>query len=86
MICRRASKCEPLLRFKSLNLAKIACFAKWVKGAKCVSLDFLNERVSMILTCIILKTRRYGASVHFGVVVVELINRKCGGIVRNQTW
>ena len=25
-------------------------------------------------------------SVHFGVVVVELINRKCGGIVRNQMW
>ena len=33
------------------------------------------------------KTRRDGASVHFGVVVVELINyRKCGGIVRNQIW
>ena len=25
-------------------------------------------------------------SVHFGVVVVQLINCKCGGIVRNQTW
>ena len=25
-------------------------------------------------------------SVHFGVVVVELINCKCGGIVRNQIW
>ena len=36
MICRRASKCEPLLRFNPLNLAKIVCFAKWVKGAKCV--------------------------------------------------
>ena len=57
MICRRASKCESLSRFKSLNLAKIACFAKWVKGAKCVSLDFLNEKVSMILTCIILKIK-----------------------------
>ena len=32
------------------------------------------------------KTRRYGASVHFGVVVVELINCKCEGIVRNQIW
>ena len=32
------------------------------------------------------QTRRYGASVHFGVVVVELINCKCGGIVRNQIW
>ena len=31
-------------------------------------------------------TRRYGASVHFGVVVVELINCKCGGIVGNQIW
>ena len=36
MICRRVCKCEPLLRFNPLNLAKIACFAKWVKGAKCV--------------------------------------------------
>ena len=45
------------MRFKSLNLAKIACFAKWVKGAKCVSLDFLNEEVSMFLTCIILKIK-----------------------------
>ena len=34
----------------------------------------------------IFQTRRYGASVHFGVVVVELINCKCGGIVRNQIW
>ena len=25
-------------------------------------------------------------SVHFGVVVVELINCKCAGIVRNQIW
>ena len=57
MICRRASKCEPLLRFNPLNLAKIVCFAKWVKGANCVSSDFLNEKVSMILTCIILKIK-----------------------------
>ena len=57
MICRRASKCEPLLRFNPLNLAKILCFAKWVKGAKCVSSDFLNEKVLMILTCIILKIK-----------------------------
>ena len=38
MICRRVCKCEPLLRFNPLNLAKMACFAKWVKGAKCVLL------------------------------------------------
>ena len=25
-------------------------------------------------------------SVHFGVVVVELINCRCGGIVRSQMW
>ena len=25
-------------------------------------------------------------SVHFGVVVIELINCKCGGIVRNEIW
>ena len=41
----------------NLNLAKIVCFAKWVKGAKCVSSDFLNEKALMILTCIILKIK-----------------------------
>ena len=45
------------MRFNPLNLAKIACFAKRVKGAKCVSSDFLNEKVSMILTYIILKIK-----------------------------
>ena len=57
MICRRVCKCEPLLRFNPLNLAKIVCFAKWDKGAKCVSSDFLNEKVLLILTCIILKIK-----------------------------
>ena len=58
MICRRVCKCEPLLRFNPLNLAKIVCFAKWpVKGVKCVSSDFLNEKVSLILTCIILNIK-----------------------------
>ena len=33
MICRKVCKCEPLLRFNPLNLAKIVCFAMWVKGA-----------------------------------------------------
>ena len=32
------------------------------------------------------KTNKTLRSVHFGVVVVELINCKCGGIVRNQIW
>ena len=45
------------MRFNPLNLAKIVCFAKWVKGAKCVSSDFLNEILLMILTCIILKIK-----------------------------
>ena len=35
MICWRVCKCEPLLRFNPLNLAKIVCFAKWLKGTKC---------------------------------------------------
>ena len=43
------------MSFNPLNLAKIVCFAKWVKGAKCVSSYFLNEK--MILTCIILKIK-----------------------------
>ena len=46
MICRRVCKCEPLLRFNPLNLAKIVCFAKWFKGAKCVSADFLSKTVN----------------------------------------
>ena len=45
MICRRASKCEPLLRFNPLNLAKIACFDKWVYGAGSVPSDFLYKSV-----------------------------------------
>ena len=45
------------MRFNPLYLAKIACFAKWINWAKCVSSDFLNEKVSMILTCIILKIK-----------------------------
>ena len=28
MVCRTVCKCEPLLRFNPLNLAKIVCFAK----------------------------------------------------------
>ena len=57
MICRRVCKGEPLLRFNPLNLAKIVCFAKWVKRAKCVSSDFLNAKVLMIVTCIILNIK-----------------------------
>ena len=38
-----------------IRIADSRCFSKWVKGAKCVSSDFLNEKVLMILTCIILK-------------------------------
>ena len=57
MICRRVRKFEPLLRLNPLNLAKIVCFAKWVKGAKCDSSDFRNEKVLLILTCIILKAK-----------------------------
>ena len=51
------SKCELLLIFNPLNLAKIACFAKWVKGAKCVSSEFVYKKVSMIMTCIIFKIK-----------------------------
>ena len=57
MICRRVCKCEPRLSFNPLNLAKIVCLAKWVIRAKCVSSDFLNKKVLMILTCIILKIK-----------------------------
>ena len=57
MICRGASKCEPLLRFNPLTFAEIVGFTKWVKGAKCFSSDFLIEKVLMILTCIILKIK-----------------------------
>ena len=57
VVCRRVCKCEPLFRFNPLNLAKIVCFAEWVKGANCVSSDFLNEKVLMIVTYIILKIK-----------------------------
>ena len=42
MVCRRAGKCEPLLRFNPLNFAKIVCFAKWVKGER---KNDLRERI-----------------------------------------
>ena len=57
MICRGDNKYEPRLRFNPLNLATIVCFANWVKGAKCVSSDFPNEKVLIILTYIILKIK-----------------------------
>ena len=57
VICRRVCKCEPLFRINPLNLAKIVCFGEWVKGANCVSSDFLNEKVLMIVTYIILKIK-----------------------------
>ena len=60
MIYRRAriaSKCEPLLRFNPLNLANIACFTKWVKGLSVFPRIFYTKKVSMILTCIILKIK-----------------------------
>ena len=47
---------------------------------------FIPLILSAHRTSVLDATRRYGASVHFGVVVVELINCKCGGIVRNQIW
>ena len=39
--------------------------------------------VTIIIVTMSNKTLR---SVHFGVVVVELIKCKCGGIVRNEIW
>ena len=45
VICRRANKCEPLLRFSPLNLAKIACFAKWVYEAKSVPSPSIEKSV-----------------------------------------
>ena len=44
MCIRDSCKCEPLLRFNPLNLAKIVCFAKWVKGAKCVFFRFSKRK------------------------------------------
>ena len=57
MKCKRASKSDPLLKFNPVNLAKIACFGKWVYGAKSVPSDFLYKKVSMILTCHILNMK-----------------------------
>ena len=51
------SLCEPLFRINPLNLAKIVCCARWVKQAKCVSSDYLNEKVLVILNCITLKVK-----------------------------
>ena len=48
----------------------------------CSCPNFFMEKISNT-ECKKNKTLR---SVHFGVEVVELINCKCGGIVRNQIW
>ena len=48
------------------------------KGSECI---LKCER--QVVDIKINKTLR---SVHFGVAVVELINCKCGGIVRNEIW
>ena len=32
------------MRFNPLNLAKIVCFARWVKGAKCVNFLRFSKR------------------------------------------
>ena len=49
---------------------------------KCV-LHYRNLQLYLDLG---LKLNKMLRSVHFGVVVVELINCKCGGIVRNEIW
>ena len=64
-------------------------------GFKCteVSSNILKKISASLKLCITVpcgplqipvETRCYG--VHFGVVVVELINCICGGIVRNEIW
>ena len=40
----------------------------------------------VMLTVTDSKSNKTLRSVHFGVVVVELIKCKCGGIVRNEIW
>ena len=49
MICGRASKCEPLLRFNPLNLARIACFAKR-KGVDDSDLYYFKDKGSTKIT------------------------------------
>ena len=46
-------------------------------------IQWLHTCYKNVSSCVLNKTLR---SVHFGVVVMELINCKCGGIVRNQIW
>ena len=36
--------------------------------------------------CQVYQTNKTLRSVHFGVVVVELIKCKCGGIAKNEIW
>ena len=48
-----------------------------------MSANLLYERVKIEVKAYVNKTLR---SVHFGVVVVELMKCKCGGIVKNEIW
>ena len=46
-------------------------------------ITYSSSEITLSNKAVVNKTLR---SVHFGVVVVELINCKCGGIVRNEIW
>ena len=59
---------------------------KWARVSHEIAqfvLKIAHFAISMEPTLLLDKTLR---SVHFGVVVVEQIHGKCGGIVRNEIW
>ena len=69
----------------------------WVLGASSQALHHVHSTLPtlqtgwlvyflVMLTVTESKSNKTLRSVHFGVVVVELIKCKCGGIVRNEIW
>ena len=55
---------------------------------KCVKLCKFTISKQGLFVCVhsCISTNKTLRSVHFGIVDVEPINCKCGGIVRNQIW
>ena len=77
------SKMQPSTGYCTVNRedlgTSLSCFRCKTKMAD-------TSLVSRVRTTAGTRQNKKLRSVHFGVVVVESINCKCGGIVRNQIW
>ena len=76
-----ANLCKILvMMMMMIMLNEQQCFVGYKIQTK---LSFIQSYLTPKYSCHVNKTL---PSVHFGVVVVELITCKCGGIVKNEIW